>query len=704
MTNDTPRKKPGPVSEKDRKEAVLATAQKQLPEDLSLDKDNRDRVLKELKFAFIPGEQWDKKTRDDRKGQLCLEFNQLPSFVDQVTGANRKSKHSGKVHPESDEASQETAEIIEGFIRRVESRSHASIAYDNGKEQAATGWGYWRVRTDYEQDWVSEDTTDLDPSYFYQTVFIDPIPNRFSVVFGYSEQWHRQDAEHCFYLTSMSREAFRAKYKDAEIANFDDAQLNEVWYPNEDRVTLAEYFTKEYEQQKIYQLEDGRIVRELPPEVKDSWKDLLKAGLVRERAIDTFKIYRYLLSGHAVLEDKQFWPSRYWPIVPVDGKVWNINGEVVRTGVFTYGIDHQKALNYLLTTDVEQAAFAPKNPWVIEARQIKGYEEWWRTAHKLPYPFLPYQHVDGVPKPQREPAIQGAPTLLISANAHRDGLRMTTGGYGISSLDAVEEKSGVAIAKREAIGATGNFHYPDNADRSIKLTWEIIIDLIPTILDTNRRIQVEDVNGLIKFEEINKAARNPETQEIEILNDLSRGRYGVTITTGPAFETQRQETAQTLMDLSKLYPNAAPVLAPTVVKNLDFPGSSEVSKKLLVLAAQLAPQTLSEDERKEVEDFTGPQEPPPPDPKVLESQAKIQEIQQRLEMDLAKLRLEMEEIEAKTENLRSASIKNIAQAEAAEMGQNLEQYKLELEALNAKFGVMGQMQENQTQPENLPKT
>lgn len=78
---------------------------------------------------------------------------------------------------------------------------------------------------------------------------------------------------------------------------------------------------------------------------------------------------------------------------------------------------------------------------------------------------------------------------------------------------------------------------------------------------------------------------------------------------------------------------------------------------------------------------------PPPDPKMLEVQDKIQHNQAQFQLDVQKAQLEMELLRAQIEQTRSAAIKNVAQAEAAEIGQQLEQYRLFVDQLNQKVSA-----------------
>jgi murein DD-endopeptidase MepM/ murein hydrolase activator NlpD len=62
--------------------------------------------------------------------------------------------------------------------------------------------------------------------------------------------------------------------------------------------------------------------------------------------------------------------------------------------------------------------------------------------------------------------------------------------------------------------------------------------------------------------------------------DLSRGKYDLTVETGPSFTTRREEAASQMTELIRAYPAAAPVLGDLLAKNLDWPDADEIAKRL----------------------------------------------------------------------------------------------------------------------------
>jgi len=131
----------------------------------------RNLALEDLKFRA--GEQWDDQIKNDRARQRrpCLVINKIPQFVQQITNEQRQNRPSIAVHPVDSSGDIETAKVIKGLIRHIESNSGADAAYDTAFESAVTGgFGFFRVITDY-----------VSPDSFDQEILIKRIPNSFSV-------------------------------------------------------------------------------------------------------------------------------------------------------------------------------------------------------------------------------------------------------------------------------------------------------------------------------------------------------------------------------------------------------------------------------------------------------------------------------------------------------------------------------------------
>lgn len=94
------------------------------------------------------------------------------------------------------------------------------------------------------------------------------------------------------------------------------------------------------------------------------------------------------------------------------------------------------------------------------------------------------------------------------------------------------------------------------------------------------------------------------------------------------------------------------------------------------------------------ERFMPPPQDPRQDPEIVKLEAELDEKERKLNMQEQELKLKLLEAEAKIKELESKAIKNLADAEAAEAGQQLAEYKAAADALLQQQAAMQQEQKN----------
>ena len=563
------------------------------------DRDLRVAALEDVKFTFVPGNQWDVYATNLRRDRPCYEFNKVRQSVRQITGDQLQNRPGIKVRP-TEEGDQDTAEIFEGIIRNIESVSHAERAYDNAFNFACTGgYGVFRIVTDYRE----QNDFDLD-------IFIKEVRNPFAAYCDPdAKEFDRRDAKYWFLCDYMGKSAFKAKYPDAEDANFFDTGVGDAlsqWYET-DKVRIAEYWYKEPIDRTIYQLNDGRVVD--ADEFDPHAETFALAGIkpVKQKVIQDERIMMEIVSGCQRLEGPFEWPGKFIPFIPVWGDILNIEGRDLWSGMVRFAKDAQRLFNFEQSTLVELVAKQPQQPFTAPAEAIKGYERYYENLGDTDVPVLPYKVVPDAPnggQPQRlAGAVLPAAWANLSAMAS-DNIKATLGIYDASLGARSNETSGRAIMARQREGDVANFVYTDNLAKALKYTGEILVDLIPRVIDTERAMRILGQDGAQKWVTVNKAMQNPQTGEWETLNDLSIGKYDVTVTTGPSYTTQRMEAADAAMQLSNNPGPFGMLMQYAFLKNSDFPNMDEVvaaSRQFLVNQGLLKPGE-------------GDQPPPPPQP------------------------------------------------------------------------------------------
>jgi hypothetical protein len=143
-----------------------------------------------------------------------------------------------------------------------------------------------------------------------------------------------------------------------------------------------------------------------------------------------------------------------------------------------------------------------------------------------------------------------------------------------------ELKSGKAIQAQERLGDRGSFIFTDNLEKSINYTAEILLDLLPKIYDTERQERIVAQDGETEVVSINQEVFDEESREMVLVNDLAMGKYDVVTETGPAFATQRQESAQQIIELIATSPTFEALAMDLVAKDLPILESKELTKRV----------------------------------------------------------------------------------------------------------------------------
>jgi hypothetical protein len=277
--------------------------------------------------------------------------------------------------------------------------------------------------------------------------------------------------------------------------------------------------------------------------------------------------------------------------------------------------------------------------------------------HKKNYPYIVFAPDPEAPQgPQRSGAIPANPDALIEVQVADQELHDTTGLQLASMGKQSNEKSGEAITARKQEGDRGNIEYHDNVGRARRWEGKILVDLIPKIYDTERIVRILGEDGTdeqvtVNGPQIDPATGRPKldekTQQPKVF-DLKLGTYDAVVSTGPSYETQREEAADSMIQLfSVLPPEAQMIIIDLLVNNMDWPGADEIADRLKTL---LPPDLADPD--------APPKPPPPPDP--------LQMLQlEKLKADVGKMLLEHQVKQAEIDKLLIET--RILRDEAAEL-------------------------------------
>ena len=589
---------------------ILTVARARLDLAVSSLSESREDEIDDLRFyAGSPDNQWQwpadvLATRGAVQGQTinarpCLTINKLPQHVRQVTNDMRQNRPGAKVIPVDDKADVAVADIFNGMIRHIEYISDADVAYDTACEnQVSYGEGYIRLLTEY-----------CDADSFDQDIKIGRVRNSFSVYMDpLIQDPTGSDAKWCFITEDVTKAEYERLYPDAtpistlQSLGVGDQSISN-WL-NEDTIRIADYYYVDYDKATLNLYPGNMTAFAGTPEDKEL--KIVYGKPIRSRESDRPKVKYCKINGYEILEERE-WAGKWIPVIRIVGNEFEVDGRLYVSGLVRNAKDAQRMYNYWVSQEAEMLALAPKAPFIGYGGQFEGYEEKWKTANTNNWPYLEVNPdvTDGqgavLPLPQRaQPPMASSGLLQAKAGASED-IKSTTGQYNASLGMGSNERSGKAILARQREGDVGTYHYGDNLARGVRHVARQLVDLIPKIYDTQRIARIIGEDGETKMIKINPDQPEPVNQivneegiVIEKIYNPGVGKYDVVAITGPGYATKRQEALEAMAQLLQGNPQLWQVAGDLFVKNMDWPGAQEMSKRF---AKTIDPKIMADDDK-----------------------------------------------------------------------------------------------------------
>jgi len=415
------------------------------------------------------------------------------------------------------------------------------------------------------------------------------------------------DAKWCFVTEDLTRDEYERMYPDsAPITTLQSLGVGDQsisnWL-NEDTVRIADYYYIDYDRTTLNLYPGNHTAFAGTPEDK-----AIKAHFgkpLKSRESDRPKVKYCKINGYEILEQRE-WVGKWIPVIRIVGNEFEIDGRLYVSGLVRNAKDAQRMYNYWVSQEAEMLALAPKAPFIGYGGQFEGYEDKWKTANTQNWPYLEVNPdvTDGqgatLPLPQRAQPPMASSGLLQAKSGAAEDIKSTTGQYNASLGMTSNERSGKAILARQREGDVGTYHYGDNLARGIRHIARQLVDMIPKIYDTQRIARIIGEDGETKMVKINpdqpqavNKIANEQGIVIEKIYNPGVGKYDVVATTGPGYATKRQEALEAMAQLLQGNPQLWQVAGDLFVKNMDWPGAQEMSKRF---AKTIDPKLMSDGE------------------------------------------------------------------------------------------------------------
>lgn len=549
----------------------------------------------EKDITYLVKGPWEEDELGDRGDRITLTLDELGQYVNQICNEFRMTKRAVKVNPRGDGANDQTALMRADMIREIEYQSRAQHAYVSAGEDAVRRWvGYFKLKVDYE------------PGTFNRVLQVVRMPNPDVVLLD--PDFKKTDASDCawaFEIESYREKDFIKRFgKDATITDFEGLGGST---PGIDWITsgthgrhvrVASYWKIDKKPKPIYLLENGQTVNPAEDPTIQIGKDVAivqgqPVRIVEERDDEAdVKLKQYISNGLEILKEKES-VFKEIPIIPVFGReIWVTTNGVAKR-VYESAIRKArgafKAYCYVGSALVERLAMDPKTPYEgfegqFDTQSFKPGNDPDKTLQKFvefkPLTTATGEAILGMPRRTfNEPQIG---QYLSAADFYRRGVQAGMGSSPLpTDAQRVNQKSGVALSKIEHATDQGNFNFVDSYDIAIERAGRMMDAVLDVVYDTPREQGFRDEAGNYSVKKINQV--DPVTGAKTGFH-TSDGDHGVTISTGPSDDSQRDAAddfiEQLIQNPAVLGPHAQQILALLVkLKNLG-PIGDMISKIL----------------------------------------------------------------------------------------------------------------------------
>jgi Phage P22-like portal protein len=623
--------------------------------------ENMTRGKDDMNFCLR--DQWTAIERSEfnRLFKVCFTFNKMLDPINKIVGEQRKNKPDLMVRSLTGRASQDDINLRADLVRTIAYQSQNDLVYQNAFRFALLmGWGSFQVDVDYES-----------PRSFNKIIKYLSVPDPTRCSWDPSAvKPHKGDGDYCSRQYIYSREQFDATYPYIynPVSYADPRMFLDFQWETRDTIVVCDYFVKEWFPLKLLKLSDGRNVSEMEwEEIKEKEIEVKKElaasskmpeviletipRIMGERQTQDYKIMRYRLIKDRIIEFSE-WPSKYLPIIFVDGNSHFVEGRQYTKSFIHEGRDAQKFINYVGSEIATEIKNRRREQWMGTPDNIIGEEQQWRNP-ELQQGIL-VAKPDPVTKqmPIKMPEWNISPQLMQEMQRGGSDLREIL-GFSENEVLQGRDMSGKARRERKMEGSMATYVWMDNLNQAIEQGGRCTLDLLPYVVGEDERAMVITK----KDGKTQNIVLNKERSDGTIENAVTHGDYDIELSTGPSFAVQKEIALEFFQQTLAANPETFPLIADLWAKNLDVQYMEQIAERFKIM---VPPEVLAKEEGKE---------PPPKQPTPQE-----QAMQMEMEFKKAELAEKQKKLELEMEELELKKAKLMLEAQKVQMDSELNVY------------------------------
>lgn len=576
--------------------------------------DVREKCIEATRFARVPGGQWEgttasgTKLNDRFERYPKFEINKVATELNRIIAEYRNNRITVKFRPGDKAASEELANKLNGLFRADYEETDGGEACDNAFDDGATGgFGCFRMSTKYVNEY--------DPLEERQRICIEPIydPAR-SVWFDPdAKKYDKSDADWAFDMYSLSSEKYKAEY-DKDPASLDITMATGWkygWFDN-DVVYIAKYYEVRKESVDVVSYQNpmtGEIATYDSDQLEPIADELAEIGFVEvaRRSVKRRRVYVSLVDGDGFLEKPRRIAGEHIPLIPVYGKRWFIDDIERVEGHIAKAMDPQRLYNLQVSMLADTAAQDAGSTPIVGMEQIRGLEKHWEDRDKKRPAFLPLREVKdkagnvispATPAGYTQPAVLNQALAALLQQTSADIQEVTGGSQAMQQMPSnIAQETVNNLMNRSDMAS---FIYLDNMAKSLKRAGEIWLSMAREIYGYDREVRIVNEDGTDDISLMSVSVQDQQTGRVVALNDLSVGRYDVTVDVGPSYTARRDATVSALIQvLQSMLPQdpMRPAIMGIIIDNMEGEGLDdfkEYNRNQLLISGVVKPRDQKE--------------------------------------------------------------------------------------------------------------
>jgi hypothetical protein len=580
---------------------------------------------------FLVKDQWTSVERSEfnRLFKPAMTANMIYPEVKKILAEQRQNKPDLMVRSLNGKASQDQITLRADMVRTISYQSQNDLIYQHAFKSALTmGYGAFEIGIEYE-----------NPRSFKKIISYRLIPDVTQTTFDPSAvKPHKGDGNFCSRKIPMSKQEFYATYPYAiNPESYVDVRslLDLQWHRN-DAIVICDYYKKEWKPIIVYLLSNGESVteeewekikdkikfqEEIATQSSEEVKRIIRneiPEIIGERQSQDFKIMHYRLLKNQVLDFSE-WPSKYLPLIFVDGDSSLIEGRQYTKSFISDSKDVQKAINYNFAEIMTEIKNRRREQWLATPDNIKGYEQMWRNPEVQNGVLVAQPDPKTGMMPVKQPPSEVPQTLLVNHQRLTQDLRVILGFSQSENMQGIDI-SGKARRERKTEGSMSAYVFFDNANQAIEQGGRVVLDLLPFVYNEQRDMVITKQSGKTQTISLNDKDENGNIE-----NAMDYGDYDIEIDTGPSFAVQKEIALEFFQQTiaASGNPQVFSLVADLWAENLDIENGPQIVERLKTM---VPPQIIAKEEGKEL-----PPQPPSPQEQMMqmEMQDKMQQLQER---------------------------------------------------------------------------